>query len=136
MPFDCDPQLVLLDRGLFKLSQPLVWHHNGGPIRLSVMVPAGYITDLASVPKLFRWLVGASATRTKAAIVHDVLYGPARFDRVVADALFRAIMLEEGVPRFTAHLMWLAVRLGGWWTYYIGASRTEYKETKHARKSP
>ena len=39
-----------------------------------IIVPAGFFTDLASVPRLFRWLVPvANAKNRKAAIVHDYL---------------------------------------------------------------
>ena len=39
-----------------------------------ITVPSGFFTDLASVPRLFRWLVPvANAKNRRAAIVHDYL---------------------------------------------------------------
>ena len=41
-------------------------------------VPAGFMTDLASVPRCFRWAVGRVGPYLEAAIVHDYLYASIR----------------------------------------------------------
>ena len=39
-----------------------------------VTVPAGTVTDLASVPRCFRWYVGRVGPHLEASIIHDYLY--------------------------------------------------------------
>lgn len=46
----------------------------GGDIRKTVTVPRGMLTDLASVPRLARWIVGRVGPHLEASIVHDFLY--------------------------------------------------------------
>ena len=42
--------------------------------RRSITVPKGMLTDLASVPRCFRWYAGRVGPHLEAAIVHDFLY--------------------------------------------------------------
>lgn len=84
-----------------------------------VVVPAGYVTDLASVPKLpLAWLM-AGGTGTEAAVIHDYLYWVHAFNdepisRAKADAVFREAIAASEDTKAPGWLMWAAVRLGGW----------------------
>lgn len=42
--------------------------------RRSITVSKGMLTDLASVPRCFRWYAGRVGPHLEAAIVHDFLY--------------------------------------------------------------
>jgi hypothetical protein len=84
-------------------------------------VPAGFVTDFASVPGLFTWLVPRYGRFTKAAILHDFLCGEAkegRFIRSQADGIFRRVMRELGVGFIRRWVMWAAVRLGSGWSVF------------------
>lgn len=77
-----------------------------------VVVPEGYETDFASVPRLpFAYLV-AGGRAPKSATLHDFLYS-IRAGREYADDVFLAAMKAEGVGPIIRRLMYLAVRLGG-----------------------
>jgi Protein of unknown function (DUF1353) len=81
-------------------------------------VPAGFVTDFASAPGLFTWLVPRYGRFTKAAILHDFLCDEAkegRFIRSQADRIFRRVMRELGVGFIRRWVMWAAVRLGSGW---------------------
>ena len=105
----CDPFHIRIDNG------------DAGVAPLSLTVPKGFSTDLASVPRLpgTYMLFGGKARRS--AILHDYLY-ELRYPRDWADAVFRAAMVHEVGP-ITRYLMWLGVRVGGA-SYYteVGAS--------------
>lgn len=79
-------------------------------------VPAGYLTDLASVP---RWPLVYLSTGGYAAlpsILHDWLYEvPGDITRKQADQVFLDLMRELNDPpnAITRRLMYLGVRLGG-----------------------
>lgn len=80
-----------------------------------IAVPAGFITDLASVPRLpgMYMLFGGRARRS--AILHDYLY-ETQAGKDFADEVFYAAMRNEEnvVTRF---FMWAAVFFGGGYTY-------------------
>lgn len=77
------------------------------------VVPRGFRTDLASVPRLpvIFWLTGA--TSDKAAVVHDFLYSTRTVPRKMADDVLAEASKVMGVPAWRRGLMWLGVRIGG-----------------------
>jgi hypothetical protein len=85
-------------------------------IREKYDVPAGELTDFASVPRVFVWFVPKYGLYTRAAILHDYLCRLAekqQFRRREADGLFRQSMRIVGVAFLRRWLMWVAVRWGG-----------------------
>jgi hypothetical protein len=100
-----------VDDGTWRLSKPLPYL--SGVANRVITVPAGFRTDLASVPRLpvVYWLCGGRAN--KPAVVHDFLYTEGLVVRKVADAVFLEAMQAVGVPLAYRLLMWAGVRLGG-----------------------
>lgn len=84
---------------------------------LTVTVPQGYLTDLASIPRPFWWLLQPFDPQyAAAAVLHDFLLSWQSidgdpFDHATADAIFYEAMRILGVPLWKAVLMYLAVRL-------------------------
>lgn len=87
-----------------------------------ISIPAGFLTDLSSVPRAGRWAVSRVGPHLEASIVHDWLYVAWQFEgreptarmRRFADDVFLAAMKEANVGRFKRYLIYAAVRLGGW----------------------
>lgn len=86
---------------------------------LSVTIPAGYMTDGATLPQWLWWFLppwGDPATR--AAILHDYLCGmldkgtpiKGAETREACDRQFRLALLAVNVPAWRAWLCWSAVR--------------------------
>lgn len=76
-----------------------------------VTVPTGFITDLASIPRIFRFLIVKNGRHRAAAIVHDYLCRlKLDFSRVTADKIFREAMKVLHVPRLRRWAMYAAVR--------------------------
>jgi hypothetical protein len=80
------------------------------------VVPAGFRTDFATVPRPVTWLVPRFGAYTLAAILHDWLITEGIRTGAVtsrqADGLFRRVMRESGVPVLRRWLMWAGVRWG------------------------
>lgn len=78
-----------------------------------VVVPMGFKTDYASVPRLplAYWLFGGVARQ--AAVVHDFLYGQGELPREQADRVFLEAMSVSGVPAWRRWPMFYAVRAFG-----------------------
>jgi len=98
--------------GEYRLIRPVIYQGR----RDTFVVPAGFVTDLASVPRWFTWLIARDGLHTPAAILHDYLCVEAhggRFARRDADGIFRRVLREEGVPTASRWVLWAAVRVGG-----------------------
>lgn len=77
-----------------------------------VVVPVGYMTDLATVPWPASMLFPKSGKWNHAAVVHDYLcdYGRTRFSQEDIDKTFLAIMKLTGVNSIKRGLAYSAVR--------------------------
>ena len=90
-----------------------------GSLGDTVVVPAGSVTDLASVPRSLTWLVPVSGVYSIAAIVHDhacILARAGALTRRDADGMFRLMLRELGVPWVQRNLMWAGVRYVSDWS--------------------
>lgn len=93
----------------------------------ALLVPAraDFLTDLASVPTLFTWLVPKTGAHLPAALLHDGLVRqgayvavdgrPVSLTRVDADRVFRDAMADTGTPLVRRWLVWAAVTTATLW---------------------
>ena len=93
------------------LLSPLVF--DSALLNLRVIVPAGFVTDFASVPRapLTYWLFGGVAD--EAAVVHDWLYEKGLVPRDVADEVYGEALAACGVAAWRRVAMVAAVRVFG-----------------------
>jgi hypothetical protein len=108
-------------RGEWVVKDPLVW--DTGAVR--VTVPAGYITDLASIPRALRSVFDINGPSRKPAVLHDWLYCSQIVSRGTADALFRDALAWAGMGWVHRTAYYLGVRMGGWvaWREATGGPR-------------
>lgn len=85
-------------------------------VNMVIEVPKGFKTDLASIPRLFQWLISVNGLHRAAAILHDYLYQekPDWCTRALADQIFLEAMKVAGETWWRRRAMYTAVRLGGW----------------------
>ncbi len=100
----------------WSLTEPLEYHVGAADSDTVVVVPAGFKTDLASVPWFGRWLVSSWKGTARAAVVHDFLYSSFGrrvhgFTRSQADAIFGEALRVTGAKLWP--VIWAAVRLFG-----------------------
>jgi hypothetical protein len=108
MPFESDVVVREVDDDYWELVESTVYKGNTDMF----LVPAGYQTDFASVPRAFQWLLPKYGRYTKSAILHDFLCDASKtgkFDRDDADGIFRRTMRELGVSFLRRWIMWAAV---------------------------
>jgi len=102
------------DNNLWKVIEKYEWHSK----RLDrwLVIPPGFLTDLASIPRLFLPIVDDDEL-AEAGTIHDHLYrqptlyrGVTRrqMDRVMVDK-----MKEDGVSWWKRRLVYVGLRLGG-----------------------
>ena|GEM_PF-719504 len=129
--------LVLLDnrdgpsiragRSLWALQRPMSYYA-GENRDEEIVVPAGFVTDLASIPRLVWSFYPPDGPWVKAAIIHDFLYdtqgdgrwnsttGVSRaepYSRAESDGILLEGMAERSVGRWERFVIWASVRLGG-----------------------
>lgn len=95
------------------LAAPLAW---SDPVRGSIIVPAGFKTDLASIPRALRNLpmLDPDGVSRRPAVTHDWLYGGDRSrGKDFADDFLYDALLAEGAGRATAWAIWAGVHYFG-----------------------
>lgn len=85
-----------------------------------VVVPDGYTTDLATVPRVPIIFLAFGAIGEKAATLHDFLYGQGAHPRSWCDEVLRDALAAEGVSWWRRQAMYRAVRIAGR-AHYAGA---------------
>ncbi len=115
MPFLSDLEVEFIDGKNWVLTAPL--QYDDLQLLKGVVVPAGFITDYASVPRGLWNLIPRDGLWTPAAVVHDFCYRYAIFDKATADLMFLHGMEELGVGWFTRRLIYRAVRVFGGGAY-------------------
>ena len=100
------------DYRTYVLVEEVAYHV--GNSNITVTVPAGFVTDLASIPQAF-WSLGLTPTGrySKAAIVHDYLYWTQLCTRQQADNILLIAMKESLVPAATRDAIYRGVRAAG-----------------------
>lgn len=112
MGFSPLPPLDIGDRDdEWILAGELIYVSRAGEV---FVVPRGFVTDLASIPRLLYAVIPVNGRHRAAAILHDWLYETQRTTRAVADALFLEAMADSGVRWSQRWVMWAGVRVGGW----------------------
>ena len=95
------------------LQEPLKYKHP--ETKQEVSIPRGFVTDFASVPRLFWAALPPCGAYTTAAVLHDYLYWEQfqECDRECADKALLIAMEEAGVSFITREAIYNSVRIGG-----------------------
>ena len=102
-------------RSLWQLVNPLAFESD--VVKASVVVPEGFQTDFASVPRLPLVYLLMADIGQPAAVVHDYLYRTGPYPRHVCDLVFHEALTAIGVSFWRRKLMYVAVRVGGAFSY-------------------
>jgi hypothetical protein len=94
-----------------------------GKSGIIVAIPAGFVTDYASIPRPLWTIASPQSDYSEAAIIHDYLYWTQSCTRLQADNIFLIAMKEDGVGRFKRWAVYRAVR---------GAGQGSWEENKRA----
>lgn len=95
----------------FILLEPMVYVVGSTGVR--IVVPAGFVTDYASIPQSLWGLYSPHDQYSRAAIVHDYLYWSQLCTRAQADNLLMIAMKESEVPEHTRQVVYEGVHLFG-----------------------
>lgn len=112
--FRSELEIIAIDAspGLWRVGAPLVFRYLGEDLT----VPDGFVTDLASIPRILDWLPGfdRDGVSRRAAVVHDALYNIDRArGKTFSDEILYQALLCDGANTIVAHSIWAGVHLFG-----------------------
>ena len=124
------PDLVFLKKGPLTaiLQRPMAYQI--GKTGDSIIVPAGFVTDFASIPRFLWTELSPVGEHKLAAVVHDYLYWFQPCEREEADNLLMIAMMEDGVSDIQRGSVYTGVRVGGkdaWNANRVARDRGELK---------
>lgn len=89
-----------------------LWKIDAAP-PYTIVVPADFETDFASVPRLPLVYLFTGDVCHRAPLLHDYLYGQGKPERAWCDRIFLEAMRAEGVSWIRRQAMYAAVRAAG-----------------------
>jgi len=109
---------VLADGRRRKLIDDLIYYSE--LLNQYLCVPADFITDYASIPRIFWNILPPSGKYTKAAVLHDYIYNSGIFNKKTADSLFKEAMKALEVDGWKVNAMYYGVDWFGFmaWNNY------------------
>lgn len=101
------------------VREPLVWSASDVPSTHDLIVPVGFKTDLASIPRALRNLPAfdPDGPSRRAAVAHDWLYWWQGLGKEYADHFLHTAMLADGCDKIAADAFYEAVHwfgFGAW----------------------
>ncbi len=91
----------------------------------TIDVPIGFITDFASVPRVFWWFTPKWGKYGNAAVIHDFCYWDQRYGRKRSDEIFREAMKVLKVGKVKTLLLYCAVKWFGCMAWRANRKRKE-----------
>jgi hypothetical protein len=120
------------------LTKPITWRPN--PEQRAeyqpVKVPVGFVTDFASIPRVFWSILRPDGVYTYPAIIHDYLYWTQMYSRETADSILKFGMEDFSIETATIATIYSAVRLGGLTAWENNASLKQMGERRVLRRFP
>lgn len=89
-----------------------------------ITIPAGFRSDLASIPKLLRVIFDVNGKHRESAVFHDYLYSHKgrlagiKYSRLRCDWEFLVAMSTQDVGFLERWAMFIGVVIGGWWAWH------------------
>lgn len=124
------------DRTYFLLKE-VGWEPNKGQEALgAVSVPPGFVTDFASIPRIFWSILPTDGDYTYPAIIHDYLYWEQPVSRSDADTILKFAMgdFKVSTPKIAA--IYSGVRAGGGIAWDNNAALKKAGEKRTLKKWP
>ena len=109
--------LQMLPDDRWGVHEQFEYHIGEFPGDDKIIVPTGFVTDLASTPRLLWWLVPPFGKYGKATVLHDYLYSQRKRSQKKCDEIFIEAMKVLGVNVVKRRAMFYAVRLFGRLSY-------------------
>ena len=105
--------LEFLPRRQRAVYEPFEYHVGELGSKEIISVPKGFVTDLASIPRVIWSFLPPHDTYGKAAVIHDYCYVHAINSKEWADNVFYESMGVLGIPKWKRKIMYWSVKYFG-----------------------
>jgi hypothetical protein len=120
--------ITTIGKDTFMVRDPLIMaFKDGAP---AITVPAGFVTELGSVPKRLHWWGGKTEVSMAPAIFHDYLYWTQACTRDEADAVLHVAMTTLGAGNAKAAATYKAVSSTGLTAFKSNGERRRNGEAR------
>ena len=126
--------LEFVDGWYWILNKEFTYRIGDENSELAIIVPLGFKTDFASIPRLFWRVLPPCGAYGKAAVLHDFLYATQTGTREWCDDIFLEAMEVLNVPSWKRRTMYKAVRLFGWLAWNNHAKNKTNQSTSSGEK--
>jgi Protein of unknown function (DUF1353) len=122
---------------MYFLKEPIDWTPNPGQeSHKPVKVPVGFVTDFASIPRVFWIVLPKDGVYTYPAIIHDYLYWEQPVSKDEADLILRYSMQDFKVNTVALEAIYAGVRAGGATAWRDNAARKAAGEKRLLKTYP
>jgi hypothetical protein len=101
------------------VKQPMIYRI--GVSKDSIIIPAGFVTDMASIPPVLQSIIQQNGPYQLPAVVHDYLYWQQGCSREQSDRILLLAMTEHDVGRSHRTAIYDAVRAAGQFAWAANA---------------
>lgn len=98
-------------RQLYRVIEPFMYQSDVA--KATITVPAGFITDLASIPRLPFFYRALEQVADMPGVIHDYLYSVGPPPRQACDEVLREACLLIGLSSWKVWAIYSGVRVGG-----------------------
>lgn len=102
----------------------------------AVRVPTGFVTDFASIPRIFWSTLRPDGLYSYAAVIHDYLYWEQYLPRETADQIFRLCMEDFKIDSSIIVPVYYAIRLGGGFAWESNKKLKDAGEKRILKRFP
>ena len=103
-----------VNKRIWRVERQFDYHVGTEESEEIITIPLGFLTDFASVPRIFWCIFPPDGEYTQAAVVHDYIYSKQLYTRKKCDSIFIEAMGVLGVSLWKRRIMYRAVRMFGW----------------------
>jgi len=109
----------LIGKNIWRNLEQFEYHVGSYPSKEIIIVPVDYITDFASVPRIFWAIISPIDRHAKAAVIHDYLYDyPEYYSRKEIDNIFLEGLNVLNIKPWKKHCLFYGVRLFSWYRWW------------------
>jgi len=122
---------------IYFLLRPITWKPNPGQSGFNpVTAPVRFVTDFASIPRLFWSLLPPDGRYTYPAIIHDYLYWSQTTSKSDADEILRLAMEDFDIHKAVVTTIFEGVKFGGAAAWEENRKLREKGEKRILKKFP
>lgn len=110
----------LIGRNTWSNIEPFEYHVGTYPSEEIITVPIGFITDFASIPRIFWPLISPIDSHAKASVVHDYCYYKGLYSKKKSDLIFKEgleVLKINPVKKWTMYYFVVIFGWFAWWNH-------------------